>query len=203
MSGDSGCCRAKASSRRVSSAHLLQQQIGVDHDDAEQIVEVVGDAAGELAHRLDPLAAAELMLDAAPFGAALGLAQLPLDCRQQARQPVLGHEIVRAGAHRGDRDLLLDCARDDQERQVEAAPLHQRQRFEGAELRHRPVGDDGVPLAVERRRHRRLGIHALPARLVAAAAQFAQQQLGVVRVVLDDQQAQRPAHGARSFSTSQ
>ena len=71
--GSSCCLRAKASKRRTSSAPrslapiasaqargpparvLLEQQFEVAEIDCEKIVEVVGDAAGQLADRFHPL----------------------------------------------------------------------------------------------------------------------------------------------------
>ncbi len=70
--GCNGCCRAKASRRRVSSAPLkallrisrvcsassrpvlqrVEQDLGVANDHAQQVIEVVRDTAGELADRL-------------------------------------------------------------------------------------------------------------------------------------------------------
>ena len=47
------------------AAHALLQQLQIAHDDGEQVVEIVRDAAGELAHGLHLLRLAELLLDAA------------------------------------------------------------------------------------------------------------------------------------------
>ena len=82
--GSSTCLRLKASSWRVRAAarsaacwmawalsaqrmlfaaRLLQQHLGVAADDGEQVVEVVGDAAGEPADGLHLLRLAELLLE--------------------------------------------------------------------------------------------------------------------------------------------
>jgi hypothetical protein len=44
------------------AAHALLQQLQIAHDDGEQVVEIVRDAAGELAHGLHLLRLAELLL---------------------------------------------------------------------------------------------------------------------------------------------
>ena len=52
-------------SRRGSSgAELAEQQLAVAHDDGQQVVEVVGDAAGQPAHRLHLLGLPQLLFAA-------------------------------------------------------------------------------------------------------------------------------------------
>ena len=57
------CCTFRR--RGSSPARLAPEQLPVAHDHHEQVVEVVGDAAGEPAHRLHLLRLAELVLQAA------------------------------------------------------------------------------------------------------------------------------------------
>ncbi len=52
---------------RVARGEGLRDQLGVREDDSKQIVEVVGDAAGELADRLHLLGLAQLLLERAPL----------------------------------------------------------------------------------------------------------------------------------------
>ena len=50
------------------AAHALLQQLQIAHDDGEQVVEIVRDAAGELAHGLHLLRLAELLLHLPTLG---------------------------------------------------------------------------------------------------------------------------------------
>src|SRR5207247_1886122 len=52
---------------RLAGRKRLRDQLGVREDDGEQIVEVVSDAAGELADRLHLLGLAQLLLERAPL----------------------------------------------------------------------------------------------------------------------------------------
>jgi hypothetical protein len=79
-------------------ADLLADERGVVEDDGEQVVEVVGDAAGELAEALQPLRLVQLALEALALGLrpqplALGLRLHPLGDVAHGRgdqQPFLG-----------------------------------------------------------------------------------------------------------------
>ena len=51
----------------------------------------------------------------------LGVAQLPLDGRNQAPQIPLGEKVLRARFHRFDRDVFADRARDEDEGRIEIA----------------------------------------------------------------------------------
>ena len=91
---------------RVRRSRLLDDEPGVVDDHAEQVVEVVGDAAGELAEALQPLGAVQLRLDPLPVGLGPqpGLLQLgvqPLGDVADHRD----HEPARVGLHRGQRRL--------------------------------------------------------------------------------------------------
>ena len=60
---------SRRSSRRGSSRlDLPHQQLGVADDGGEEVVEVVRDAAGELADRLHLLRLTQLLLEALPLG---------------------------------------------------------------------------------------------------------------------------------------
>src|SRR5262249_35035813 len=109
-----------------------------------------------------------------------------------------------------DRGFLPDGPRDDDERDVEAQGLDHPERGEAAEPGDQPVAEDGVPgPALERRPHGCLVVDALDGDVREAAAELAGDQLGVGRVVLDVQDAERAAHvgprygGADSFTRSQ
>jgi hypothetical protein len=78
----------------------LQHQLPVALDHAEQVVEVVGDAPGELADRLHLLRLAQALLGGAP-GAALGVfPQAAADRGPQPGQAMFGDEVAGALPHR-------------------------------------------------------------------------------------------------------
>src|SRR5690606_24214838 len=109
----------------------------LEAEDAARALAPGGDAAdlvekedGVVAHVLEDEAVALLGLaQLAHGGAALaadaGLLHLAVDGGAQAGEVVLREEVVGAGLHRLDGDLLADAARDDDERQVLAARLEQ------------------------------------------------------------------------------
>ena len=84
-------------SARASLGHRRAEQLEVAADHLQQVVEVVGDAAGELADRLHPLGFAQPLLGADPVG----------DVAHRADQPVAG---AVAGLHRGQ-DRFPDAGR--------------------------------------------------------------------------------------------
>ena len=91
--------------RRVRVAHLGQRHRGVALDDGEQVVEVVGDAAGENAQALQLLGLQHLVVDA---GALLLGAQPPGDVHAAGHHQL---ECARAIADRRVIDLVSDVAR--------------------------------------------------------------------------------------------
>ncbi len=79
---------------RVPGRQVAQQQLRVAEDRREQVVEVVRDAAGELAHRLHFLRLAELLLEAALLG------DVALRAPDPHQVPVLdeAHDVVQEDA---------------------------------------------------------------------------------------------------------
>ena len=125
------------------------------------------------------------------------LAHLALDGGHEALQAVLEDVVVGAGPHRLDGDGLAHGARDDDEGDVDAEALDERERVERAEPGHRPVADDDVPgRPLERAAHRLAFLHALVLHLAAPAAQLPEDQLGVARGVFDEEHPQGRRHGA-------
>ena len=61
-----------AGAQRIAGLHLVEHQLAVAFDDGEQVVEVVGHAAGQPAHRFHLLRLAELLFQSAPLGDVLG-----------------------------------------------------------------------------------------------------------------------------------
>ena len=78
----------------------------------------------------------------------------------QARHVVLQQVVAGAVAHRLDRCVLADLARQQQEGHARAARLQQVQRHQAREARQVVVGDDRVPLLLERAQELRFGIDA-------------------------------------------
>jgi hypothetical protein len=117
-------------------AHVAGRPVAIDcqpgkaQDCGEQVVEVVGDAAGQPADRFHLLRLLQLPLDGLPdlalfprLAPQLGVAELPVDGRGEAGEVVLEHVVVSAGAHRLDGGLLADRARHDDEGVVDLAGL--------------------------------------------------------------------------------
>jgi len=155
----------------------------------------------EAPDRLHALRLAIPLLGALARSPRLDLAQLAHDRGAEPREVVLHDVVARARAHGLHGGLLADRARDDDEGRVDAAGLQQRERFGSAEARQVVIGDHEVPrTARERRLELGRGLDALGRRLVAGAPQLAQQQLRVVRGVLDEEQAQQRRHYAGAVS---
>src|SRR6476661_5595120 len=79
---------------------------------------------------------------------------LALDSRYEAQEVVLQHVVVRPGAHRGNRHLVADATRNNDERNVASALSQEFERRYGTEAWDRIVCNDDVPICTtERRRH--------------------------------------------------
>ena len=92
------------------------------------------------------------------------------------------------GPHRGNRDVLADRARDENERHIDPLALQKFQRVQPAEAGHDVIGDDDIPRHLLQRSVERLRrIHARRQRGVAATPQLAQNQFVIVLRVFDDQ----------------
>ena len=77
------------------------------------------------------------------------------------------------------------------------------QRLQAVEVRHGIVGDDQVPgLPGQSGIQSLVRLHSFELGRVAAAPQFAQQQLGVGLRILDDQDAQRGGHWVIAFAAA-
>ena len=121
------------------------------------------------------------------------LAQLALHGRGEPGQPVLHHVIVRPALHRGDGHILADVPGDNDDGNVVAGLVQELDRGRRAELGHDEVGNDQIPLPLgQSGAHSLSTIHPHMIDEIAAAAQFEQDQIGVVFRILDQQQVQRP-----------
>src|ERR1022692_4671043 len=119
------------------------------------------------------------------FGQAFLLAQnvlhqRVLDRGPQAAQAILEEVVGAALPHHGDGRVFADGPGHDDERDVQPALLQQLQRPSGFQFRHAVIGEDHVGRRVEVRQKVRFGLHPLPLRIVAAAAQLVRHQLGVL-----------------------
>ena len=110
----------------------------VDGEERERLdVEYPHGLGAALEERAIPgLGLAQVGFGSAPGLPAFAFAELALDRRSEPSQLALQHEVVRAGAHGGDRGLLANRPRHDDERYVEACSLEQLQGGDGAEVRH-------------------------------------------------------------------
>jgi len=184
---------------RMAGFQLGHGELDVAQDGAEDVVEVVRDAAGQGAERFHLLGLVQLRLEAAQLGlglavgrAARGLRQLALERRPEPPQVLLHHVVVGAGLHRGDRGLLADRPRDEDERDVHAGVAELGQRVEPAEARHAEVGNHRVPGAFEQRlAQRRQVLHAPAFRGEAGLAELPHGQPEVVLGILDREDLDR------------
>ena len=117
----------------LSCGNCDEHRFAVAEDRGQQVVEVVRDAAGELADRLHLLRLVQLRLDVAVLLAPRVVAQFALDDGGQARHVALHHVVVRALAHRFDGLFLADRAGDDDEGEVGAVLVHDAEGIDGAE----------------------------------------------------------------------
>src|SRR5438309_1796359 len=83
----------------------LRDQLGVRQDDGEQVVEVVGNPAGELADRFHLLGLAQLLLEGAPLGDVFGN-------RLEAFDPPIAPSHRAAGEPHQDAPAVLPFPRD-------------------------------------------------------------------------------------------
>ena len=138
---------------------------------------------------------AQRRLGAFPVTALPGVLELALHGGEQPLEVALGDVVLRAGPHRFHGRVFPDRAGHEDERQVEPALAHQRQRGGAAEMGHAVIGEEDVPLLARQRRPQGVGgVDPLERGLEAAAPQLAHQQQGVVLGVLDDQDVERHSH---------
>src|SRR4029077_8482374 len=98
--------------------HAAERQLTEAKNSRQHVVEIVRDAAGQLANRLHLLRVIELLLELPAFTALRRIAELAIDGWNQARQPSLDEEVLRPRLQRRHGRLLTDGSRDDDERDV-------------------------------------------------------------------------------------
>ena len=120
-----------------------------------------------------------------------GIAQLAVNRWNEPAQVVLDDVVIGAVLHRVDGNLLADRARDEDERHLESAIAHHRERGGAAKAGHRVIRDDEIPvLPVECLGERLGGVHACAVRIVPALAQMLDQERCVVFRILDQQETE-------------
>ena len=117
----------------------------------------------------------------------LRLAQLPLHGGNEPDEIPLEDVILGARLHHRHRRLFADVPRDDDEREIAPALPEQLQRGGCVELRHRIIGNHQVPgSAIQGRLHGFRRLYALENGIIVCLPKLLQEQLGVIRRVLDD-----------------
>jgi len=160
----------------------------------------VSDARRQDSDRRHSVGDDQLLLDLSLVDAQLGIAQLALDGHHQPSQVSLEQKVVHARPHGCDRDVLSDGSRDDDERQVEVQLAHEREGLRTAEAGDRVVRDDHVPpFFGQRGVHLGGGLDPPRDGTVAPALELPDDQLYVVRIVLDQQGAELPAGRRRGY----
>ena len=129
------------------------------------------------------------------FTAQFRRAQRGLHRRDHTREFLFLHIILCPFLEQRYGEIEIDFAGDDDERRVRPYFPGQCQRRRGTEARHCMVGGDRVPiLAFQRGTHVGRRIHDLAGYVVATAAQCQSQQFGIIRRIVNDQQAQGVGH---------
>lgn len=118
-----------------------------------------------------------------------GFAETAFDRRGEAAEPVLADEVVGAGAHRRDGELLADLTRHQDDLGVEGGGAENGQRLGPAEAGHLPVAGDQVPGLPQCRAQRRRRVDAAAGDAIAGAPELLGDQQGVVLAVLDEKDA--------------
>ena len=132
----------------------------------------------------------------APLGPVRGFTQRAAHRGRDPRQSVLQDVVGGADLERFDRHLLAERSGDEDERHLGASLTRELQRRQAVEGGQREVGEDQIEAACRER-----GVEIVPGvdpRHLAGDAVVLEQganQLGVVGVVLEVQNAQRRIHG--------
>src|SRR5436305_12796765 len=104
---------------------------------------------------------------------------------------MLQHIIVRAGFHHLYRSLLAQCSGNNDEGDVQAALLKERERGGATKLWQGIIAYDQVPgTVVERLRHRFLAVNAFRDWLEFTVPQLAQDEHRINFGILDDQNSE-------------
>ena len=120
------------------------------------------------------------------------VAALALDHVRQAGEGILGNEIVRAGAHHLQGDLVIHLAGDEDAGEVGVFLLDDLQGGERVELRQHVVEENHIPLlAVESLPQGGVGIHPRRCYGPSRVTQHAQDEQGVVLRVLHQEDPER------------
>ena len=130
------------SPRRRRPLGFAQHPLAVAQDRAEDVVEVVRDAAGERAHRLEALRLAQPRFQPPALGPLGGLAQRALHRAHDPREAILHHVVRRADLERVDRQLLAQRAGNEDERHLGTLFQRDVQGRDAVEGRQGKVGED-------------------------------------------------------------
>ncbi len=122
-----------------------QHQVAVAGNHGQQIVEIVGDAARQAAHRLHFLGLPELLLEPGSLAAHFGRAKLPLDGGVEAHQVGASKMIGRPGRQSRQDIGLPDASGDHDQRKVGGIGLNDAQGLERPEIPHLEVADSDIP----------------------------------------------------------
>ncbi len=140
--------------RQLVRGQLLDQEFAEAQDHGEQIVEVVGDAAGEPSDRFHalrlpcPLFRHRHAVRRRPSAPAIGgFAQLARDRRTKAMQLLFPYDVVRPGPHRLDDGVIVRVGGDDDAGQIGVEFPEGVEDVRRAKCRQRGVGQDQVTSA--------------------------------------------------------
>lgn len=184
---------------RATDGNRFGAQLGPAEDRAEDIVEVVSDAAGELAERFEPLELTHAQLEELMLATQTSFVQFPLDGGDQAREVVLHDVVAGADFHGAHCCFLAEGARNEEKRDAETTIFDDPQGFEAAEIRHGMVGENKIPrLRGQSGFQLGGGFDSSGLHVVAAMAELAKDQGRIELGIFDEEQAEGNRHLAAS-----
>jgi hypothetical protein len=171
---------------RILEAHFRPAK-----DGAEEVVEVVRDAAGEATDGFKFLQLKDLMFEFLAFAALLGFAHFALDSGEETLEMAFDEVVLRAIAETQDGGGFVEGAGDEDERNVGVAGADNLEGLQAGEAGHGVVGDDEIPFAMsEGLQQSGGGIDTLAYQVKTAFAELALDELAIVFRVFDDNGAE-------------
>ena len=130
---------------------FILAELGPAHNGSDYIIEIVGDAAGELTDGLELLELPKFLFGLLVVAAHLRIHELSMDGGQQPRQAALEDIILSAAAHGLDGDLFADGPGNEDEGNIEIDVANDFEGGDAAESGHGEIGDNAIPDAFAQR----------------------------------------------------
>jgi len=137
--------------RPRSGLLIFETHLRPTEDGAENVIEIVGDAAGEPADRLEFLQLQNLMFQAFAHAALGGFANFPLDGREKTLEVAFHQVVLRALAESGHGSGFVHAAGDKDEGEIGLAFADDAQGVEPGESGHVVIGNHQIPFTALQR----------------------------------------------------